>query len=51
MLGVITLDSNKLEKGSFLVFLNTNKEISRLTANEIISDLSKYGFIVVASEI
>ena len=31
----------------FLVFINPNEDLSRLTANEIISDLSNNGFIAV----
>ena len=34
----------------FLVFLNTNQDVSRITANEVISDLSNNGFSVVVPE-
>ena len=44
-----TPDSKSLEKG-FLVFLNTNEDVSRITTNEVILELSNNGFSVVVPQ-
>ena len=45
-----TLDSKQIDNGSFLVFLNVNEDLSRLTTNETISDLSNIGFSIVVPQ-
>ena len=45
-----TLDSKQIDNGSFLVFLNVNEDLSRLTTNETISDLSFNCFSVVGPQ-
>ena len=34
----------------FLVFLNTNEDVSRITANEVVTNLCNNGFIVVVPQ-
>ena len=50
MLDVTTLDSTYVAREGFLVFLNNNEDLSRLTVNEITSDLGNDGFIVVVPQ-